>query len=64
MLVVAILRRIAYTLLSVFRSGTQRSDAPGAMPWKDLVWDIKVALLATTAEQLAGLRLRPAKAQA
>jgi hypothetical protein len=64
MLVVAILRRIAYTLLSLFRSGTQRSDARRAMPWKDLFWDIKVALLATTAAQLAGLRLRPAKAPA
>jgi hypothetical protein len=58
MLVVAILRRIAYTLLSLFRSVTQRSDLRRAVPWKDLLWAVHVALLTTTAEQLHGLRPR------
>ncbi len=58
--VVAILRRIAYTLLALFRCVTQRSDERRAMPWKRLLRAIYVALLVTTEEQLAGLRPRKA----
>lgn len=58
--VVAILRRIAYTLLALFRGVTQRSDERRAMPWKRLLRAIYVALLVTTEEQLAGLRHRKA----
>jgi len=58
MLVVAILRRIAYTLLALFRGVTQRSDERRAMPWKRLLRAIHRALLLTTDVQLAGLRLR------
>lgn len=58
-LVVAILRRIAYTLLTLFRSVTQRSDERRAMPWKELMLDIFVALLTTTDDHTRGLRLRP-----
>jgi len=58
MLVVAILRRIAYSLLTLFRSVTQRSEVRRATPWKDLFWAVHVALLTATEEQLAGLRLR------
>jgi len=62
MLVVAILRRVAYTLLTLFRSATQRSDARRHVPWKNLFRDIYTALLVTTQDQLHGLRprLRPA----
>jgi hypothetical protein len=58
MLVVAILRRIAYTLLALFRGVTQRSDERRATPWKHLLRAIHMALLLTTDGQLAGLRLR------
>ena len=37
MLVVMILRRIAYNLLSLFRSVTQRSDTKRKVPWKSLL---------------------------
>jgi predicted transposase YbfD/YdcC len=36
-LVVLLLRRIAYNLLTLFRSVTQRSDQNRQMPWKDLM---------------------------
>jgi hypothetical protein len=58
MLVVAILRRIAYTLLALFRGVTQRSDERRAMPWKHLLRAIHMALLLTTDVQLTGLRPR------
>jgi hypothetical protein len=50
-LVVAILRRIAYTLLALFRSVTQRSDER-AVPWKALIADIFFALITATEHQL------------
>lgn len=55
-LVVAILRRIAYTILTLFRSITQRSDERRAVPWKTLIEDVFFALVTTTDQQLAGLR--------
>jgi len=58
MLVVAILRRIAYTLLALFRGVTQRSGERRAMPWKLLLRNIHTALLVTTDVDLARLRLR------
>lgn len=54
--VVAILRRIAYTLLSLFRSVTQRSDERRSVAWKALMADVFFALVTTTSEQLEGLR--------
>ncbi len=59
-LALVLLRRIAYTLLSLFRSVTQRSDERRKTPWKDLMRDLYVALVSATAEQLAGLRARVA----
>ena len=56
MVVVAILRRIAYTLLALFRSVTQRSEENRTMPWRRLIGHIKNTLVAATAEQLQGLR--------
>lgn len=62
MLVVAVLRRIAYTLLALFRSVTQRSDARRSVPWKSLFRDVLVALLTATPAQLDGLRRRASAA--
>jgi hypothetical protein len=44
-LVVAILRRIAYTILTLFRSVTQRSEERRAVPWKRLMEDVFLALV-------------------
>jgi len=58
-LVVAILRRIAYTLLTLFRSVTQRSDERRHVPWKLLLLDVFTAFLTTNDDQTRGLRFRP-----
>jgi len=55
-LVVAILRRIAYTMLALFRSVTQRSDERRATPWQTLMTALFVALITTS-----GLDLRDPK---
>ena len=58
MLVTMILRRIAYNLLSLFRSVTQRSDQKKKMPWKSLMR--KVSLMLAKLEQhnlVSGSRL-------
>jgi hypothetical protein len=57
-LVVAILRRIAYTILTLFRSVTQRSDERRHVPWKELMLDLSVAFLTTTEPQIRDLRPR------
>jgi hypothetical protein len=54
--VVSILRRIAYTLLSLFRSVTQRSAEARAVAWQQLFRHLTNTLVAATAEQLQGLR--------
>lgn len=56
MVVVAILRRIAYTLLALFRAVTQRSDDNRTIPWPRLIGHVKNTLVSATAEQLQGLR--------
>jgi hypothetical protein len=53
-----ILRRIAYTLLTLFRSVTQRSDSRRAEPWKVLFERIRDALSLATDELIDGLRGR------
>jgi|GEM_PF-1053317 len=58
MLAVLILRRIAYTLLALYRAVTLRSDESRAMRWKDLLSRIRDALVALIPEHLAGLRPR------
>jgi len=55
---VLVLRRIAYTLLALFRSITQRSDEARAMRWKDLLRWVNAALVGATDEQMSGLRAR------
>jgi predicted transposase YbfD/YdcC len=56
MLVVALLRRIAYNLLTLYRTVTQRSEEKRAVPWRGLMRSIYDALIAATDAQLAGLR--------
>jgi hypothetical protein len=45
MLVTMILRRIAYNLLSLFRSITQRADQKKQMPWKSLMRTVSQMLM-------------------
>jgi len=62
MLAVLILRRIAYTLLSLYRSVSLRSDERRATQWKALLQSVRDLLTAATEDQLAGLRQREAAA--
>jgi hypothetical protein len=57
MLAVLVLRRIAYTLLALFRE-TVRSDEHRATRWKALLARVRDVLVAATSETLAGLRVR------
>jgi len=56
--VVMILRRIGYTLLTIFRSITQRSDDRRHEPWHCLLQRIRDAVLLATTAVLDGLRPR------
>ncbi|HTP27798.1 MAG TPA: ISAs1 family transposase [Anaeromyxobacteraceae bacterium] len=55
MLAVLLLRRIAYTLLALYRAVTLRSDEHRASPWKELLTSVRDTLLAATEDQLTGL---------
>jgi len=57
--VVSILRRVAYTVLTLFRSVTQRSDERRNIPWKHLMHDVLFALVTTRPEEIRHLRPRP-----
>jgi hypothetical protein len=59
MVVVALLRRLAYNLLTLFRSITQRSDERRATPWLDLLRRFYNAIISATDADLAELRPRP-----
>ncbi len=59
MLNVMLLRRIAYNLLALFRSVTQRGERERAIPWKRLMRRFHNAMLLATAEMIDGLRLLP-----
>ncbi len=48
----ALLRRIAYTLLALCRSVTQRTDERRAVPWKTLMSELAFALVTTTHDEL------------
>jgi len=52
-LVVAILRRIAYTMLTLYRSVIQRSDARRDVPWRTLLGEVFLAFVTLSNEQLA-----------
>jgi hypothetical protein len=56
--VVMLLRRIAYNMLALFRSVTQRSEERRQTPWKDLMRWVYNTLVAATDKDLAGLRAR------
>lgn len=56
MLVVLVLRRLAYTLLTLFRSVTQRAEDKRLRPWREIVQWVDKTLTATTGAMLAGLR--------
>jgi hypothetical protein len=58
MLVVAILRRIAYTLLTLYRSVRQRSETKRETSWPGLIERVRDMLVATTEATLASLRKR------
>ena len=58
MLAVLVLRRIAYTLLALFRSVSLRSEPKGAMRWADLMRWVWTAIVAATKEHLAAIRPR------
>jgi hypothetical protein len=58
MLVVTLLRRVAYNMLALFRSVTQRSEERRATPWKDLLRWMYQALFSATAADSDGLRTR------
>src|SRR6266508_2915865 len=57
MLAVLLLRRIAYTLLALFRASL-RTEENRAMPWRDLMDWLRVTLVAVTLEQTMNLRRR------
>jgi hypothetical protein len=56
MLIVLVLRRVAYTLLTLFRSVTLRSAENRQRPWREFIDWVDKALTVTTAKMLAGLR--------
>jgi hypothetical protein len=49
-----ILRRIAFNLLTWFRSVTQRSDEKRRVPWKTLLRDVYVMVASATESLLRG----------
>ena len=58
MLAVLLLRRIAYTMLALFRSVSLRSDENRAIRWKLLLAWVRDALVAAQPEHLLNLRAR------
>jgi hypothetical protein len=58
MLVVLILRRIAYTLLTLYRSVRQRSEDKREMPWSELFEWVHDTLIASTEATVFSLRKR------
>lgn len=58
MLAVLLLRRIAYTLLALFRSVTLRSEENRAIRWKALLAWVRDALIAAGPEHTMDLRVR------
>lgn len=58
MLVMLTLRRIAMTLLALFRAVTQRSEEKRRMPWPQLLEWVRTTLLQANESVIAGLRKR------
>ncbi len=57
---IMLLRRIAYNMLALFRSVTQRSEENRGTPWKDILRWVYNTLIAANDADLAGLRQRTA----
>jgi hypothetical protein len=57
--VVMLLRRLAYNMLALFRSVTQRSELRRQMPWRDIIRAMYNAMINLVESDLAGLRARP-----
>ena len=53
-----LLRRIAYNMLALFRTVTQRSDERRQSPWRDIVRWLYQAVIAATDGDLDDLRPR------
>jgi predicted transposase YbfD/YdcC len=62
MLNILILRRIAHTLLNLYRSVTLRSETSRATPWKVLMRSVYYSLMCATEAHLATLRRRKVSA--
>lgn len=60
-LVVMLLRRLVYTVLTLFKSRTQRSEEKRLAPWRELLEDIMDAMKMATEAQVADLRTRSYK---
>ena len=60
MVAVLLLRRIAYNMLALFRSVTQRSEEKRQTPWKTVIRWVYNALIAATTADIDGLRIRKA----
>jgi hypothetical protein len=64
MVVVMLLRRLAYNLLALFRGVTQRSEDRRATPWRDVVRWFYNTIIAATEADLSQLRARKGTAAA
>lgn len=58
MLAVQLLRRIAFNLMSLFRSCTQRSDEKREMPWKDLMKEFYLAFMRLALADLKNSKIK------
>ncbi len=58
MLAVLLLRRIARTILALFRERTLRTEEHRTLRWKDLLHWVRDALVAASDDSFAGLRVR------
>lgn len=62
MVVLMLLRRVAFNMLAMFRTVTQRSEERRRTPWRDIVRWLYQAVIAATNEDVYGLRVREASA--
>lgn len=58
MLVVMLIRRLCYNLLTLYRAVTLRSERKRSLPWKSLLRTVYNSLLLATLEAMAGVRRR------
>lgn len=60
MVVMMLLRRLAFNMLALFRTVTQRSEERRQTPWRDIVRWLYQAVIAATNDEVDGLRAREA----